>query len=125
MRSEASTAQRSATTGHLLLIMPKCNPEYNGLMSNVTKLSSNHITKNTPVIIKPREQKAQDETSAPLKGPVILKGLVKECDGGIKQEPNTHQLDMVERSTLRTSTSDDGSDDNYDSDDEESPPPLI
>lgn len=66
-----------------------------------------------------------------LKGPVQIKGIVKEAchnDGENDKYTNRiNRLDLVERNTSRTSTSQQitGHEENDDDDDEDSPPPLV
>ena len=136
VKSEASTAQRSTTTGHLLITMPKCDPDCNVLDAfpavkesiNIdqkrSKTDGNACTRNGRKI--GLQQAMIQEAKETLKGPVTLYGLVKESDGGIRQENIVRPLDLVESSSKRIPKKEDvecGTID--DSDDDEEPPPLL
>jgi hypothetical protein len=113
VNSDASIAQRSTTTGHLLLIMPKSKPHHHGLLTTAIPVSSS-ATVNF-------QREAEKGSKGSLTGPVNIRGLVKESEGGVKQEEI-----MVERNSSRKASvaiparGSDSSDD-----EDESPPPLL
>ena len=136
VKCEESYAQRSSTTGHLMVVMPKVKSDR----------SRDIIDCSTPQECDSKEKTSRGETrgntslhhemlqdaQTTLAGPVILKGLVKEKDGGVKQHEDgacASKLDMVECSTRSRRTSNSNSTkqlpaDENDDDDEE-PPPLL
>ena len=114
VNSDASIAQRSTTTGHLLLTMPKSKPHRHGLLTTEIPVSSSSATVNF-------QREAEEGSKGSLTGPVNIRGLVKESEGGVKQEEI-----MVERNSSRKASvaiparGSDSSDD-----EDESPPPLF
>ena len=141
VRAEDSTAQRSATTGHFLLIMPKVNQAEN--MISVRAARRHREAKEAAgrkereetgsSIIRPESSRSglasemmEEATKQTLKGSVCIEGLVDEKNGGVKQE---HCLgfgiggEMKAVSSTRTvKPQDDAVDDDSDSDE---PPPIF
>lgn len=139
VRAEDSTAQRSATTGHFLLIMPKVNQAENMIS---VRAARRHREAKEAAGRKEREETGitmqdssrsglasemmEEATKQTLKGSVCIEGLVDEKNGGVKQE---HCLgfgiggEMKAVSSTRTvKPQDDAVDDDSDSDE---PPPIF
>lgn len=141
VRAEDSTAQRSATTGHLLLIMPKVNQAENMISVRAARrhreekeaAGKKEREETGTSIIRPESSRSglasemmEEATKQTLKGSVCIEGLVDEKNGGVKQE---HCLgfgiggEMKAVSSTRTvKPQDDAVDDDSDSDE---PPPIF
>jgi len=131
VKSESSTAQRSTTTGHLQITMPKCNPHCNVIDVPIQKAmslsKSKSVTSEKGSMNASRRGLQQEmfrEAQKTLTGPVTLDGLVKESQGGITLEKKLNQLDMVESSSSKRKSEDSTADKNDDIDEDEGPPPL-
>lgn len=138
VRSEESYAQRSSTTGHLMVVMPKVKIERLRDIIDCSTPQECDASKEKTSREKTRgntslQHEMLQEAQTTLTGPVTLKGLVKEKDGGVKQHEDgacASKLDMVECSTRsrRTCNSNNTkqlSADRDDDDDSEEPPPLL
>ena len=142
VRAEDSTAQRSATTGHLLLIMPKVNQDEN--MISVRAARRHREAKEAAgrkereetgtSIIRPESSRSglasemlEEATKQTLKGSVCIEGLVDEKNGGVKQEHCLGfgidgEIKAVSSTYTRTvKPQDDAINDDSDSDE---PPPI-
>ena len=139
VRAEDSTAQRSSTTGHLLLIMPKVNQDENMISVRAArrhkeeKEAVGRKDREETGIIRPESSRSglasemmEEATKQTLKGSVCINGLVDEKNGGVKQE---HCLgfgiggEMKAVSSTRTvKPQDEGVCDDSDSDE---PPPIV
>jgi len=148
VRSEDSTAQRSTTTGHLLLTMPKIDPN-----ENMVSVRAASRYKEEMAASKQKKEKenagvdyskassrvgpkdsntsaglASDmlkEATKQLKGSVRIAGLVDERHGGVKQEPNSGVVDMKAVSSTRKAKPQDGSTDTDNDDDSDEPPAMF
>lgn len=133
VKSEESSAQRSSTTGHLMVQMPKviCESSCNIIEVSKQKRNEKKTSGKTTTEAKGKISLQQEmilEAQNNLTGPVTLKGLVKEKDGGVghAEDSCASKLDMVECSSRRTFNSMSIQDETLaNNDDDESPPPLL
>lgn len=134
VKCEDSYAQRSSTTGHLMVVMPKVKSERSRDIidcSTPQECDSQEKTSRGKIRGKTSlHHEMLQEAQTTLTGPVTLQGLVKEIDGGVKQHEDgacVSKLDMVECSTRsrRTSKSNSTKQLSADEDDSEEPPPLL
>jgi len=102
IKSEQSVAQRSTTTGHLLITMPKYNSEENVLALGSQEIKNSSFTKKIE-----REQKGcsglkQDISKVSSKFPTrtIQDGLIVEKESK-DQLKKLNRLDMTELCTVR------------------------
>jgi len=113
--SEQSVAQRSITTGHLLITVPKCNPEENVLLlSKITSTSSQQRRRNE-IDVKAADrrtrrsglnqdiiQAASSSSSKQLKGSVRISNLIVGMHNTDDDQPKksiVNRLDMTELCT--------------------------
>jgi protein TilB len=124
VKSEESKAERSTTTGHLLISMPKCDPNclvFEKKKSSVKNQSDNKSTlKMRPAWRQGLQSLMMEEVDKIQKGPpVSVKGIVKnaDVDGDINVNAG---LDLFEtKTTLKQNSR------HEHSIDEIEPPPLI
>eukprot|EP00550_Attheya_septentrionalis_P007418 CAMPEP_0198295722 /NCGR_PEP_ID=MMETSP1449-20131203/29214_1 /TAXON_ID=420275 /ORGANISM="Attheya septentrionalis, Strain CCMP2084" /LENGTH=454 /DNA_ID=CAMNT_0043996115 /DNA_START=26 /DNA_END=1390 /DNA_ORIENTATION=+ len=125
VQAKESIAQRSATTGHLVISMPKVQLTNNHDNAQMISLPSCSKQETTPAAAINDYDATMGSKLTPLKGPVQIEGLVKIGHGGIgKQEQSIPQtaLGMKVIRTTRISAINT----NHDEDDgEEHPPPLF
>ena len=115
IKAEESTAQRSSATGHLLVSMPKCNPELNILCDKLTS----KIKESPQQIASKKNRLGQDiiiEADAFSKRAVTIKGLVKDCESEDKMLTHSSPMHLQEKNTKVKAKS---------SLSEEGPPPLF
>jgi hypothetical protein len=102
VKAEDSTAKRSLTTGHLLITMPKFNPNDTAYLKSRYLLSKNDKSKSgkfnetsnvkerrQPSYSKGLQQQLVEEAQKEALGPVHIRNIVSEKDGGIKQGDNS------------------------------------
>jgi len=110
--ADQAKAQRSKTTGHLVLIMPKCNPDENALSIRVAARDREKKVDEAKAQVEAK-QRARDQgklanqmvtaasaaaksAAVPTGGAVRLKGLVPKRKGGLQAD---HSLAMRAVST--------------------------
>ena len=109
VKSQESVAQRSTTTGHLLVTMPKCNLEENILASVSRNLKTTAISDNSKAIQNRRSGLNQDmfkAASKPLVGSVCIDGLIVGRCSKDQSKKIVNRLDMAEVCTVRISSGD-------------------
>ena len=141
VRAEDSTAQRSATTGHLLLIMPKVNKDENMVSVRAArrhkeeKEAAGRKEREETGITRPPDssrtglasEMMEEATKQTLTGSVCVEGLVDEKNGGVKQEHCLGfgiDVEMKAVSSTRAVKPQDEGNGDDDSDSDE-PPPIF
>mmetsp|Transcript_8831 Transcript_8831/g.25157 ORF Transcript_8831/g.25157 Transcript_8831/m.25157 type:complete len:484 (-) Transcript_8831:446-1897(-) len=136
-----SKAQRSKTTGHLVLIMPKVKPEENEISVRVAarerQKKAEEAQQKQEEAATAREQRnlamqAQQEASKAVK----LKGLVRPSQGGLRPEPEALRAVSTIKKTVQpppppahlgsksVAGAASGSQEGDESEDDEPPPPM-
>jgi len=130
VKSEQSVAQRSTTTGHLLLTMPKCNPEEYVFGTVSQQMKNKTISENLMTRQKGRSGLSQDmfkAASKPLTGSVRIDGLLVGKHSKDQPKKLANRLDMKELCTVRKRSGDEPSDicsSETSSEYDEPPPPF-
>jgi len=147
VRAEDSTAQRSATTGHLLVIMPKVKEDENMISIRAARRHREEKEAAAAEAKKERQEIGSNKSSNPLstglasammeeatqqttlKGSVCIEGLVDKKHGGVKQETSLGcgvdgEMKAVS-STRAVKLQGDVVDDDSDGSDSDEPPPIF
>ena len=129
VNAEKSTAQRSTTTGHLLVSMPKIDPSAHVLQlkeSNTAVTKNSGIGQSKPKITK-RSGLGTEMLNVALKGSVRVDNIVKRDRDDDDQQTQSLTLDMKESKTVIKNpgmkTASQSKEEDSDSDEE--PPPLL
>lgn len=139
VKAEESTAQRSATTGHLLVSMPKVDPEENMISVRAVRRAREREAADAAAAAASADRKTRagkkknglgmdmmKEAAEQLRGSVRIDGLVEPRLGGVRREERPRcDMGMKEVATQRNRESARLAEANPESGDEDAPPPMF